>query len=136
LMWPSSATSCLTRFRRRRTPGSARLFSDDPPNVANGLRGYHCFGEMGPRPEFRSARNRLHQSVLYTTAGPASPGPFEHERDRHDRLLLPRLIRTPEDRDQTLARWQSDRPVHIRDKDHQRRTRSLSAFAREMPRPP
>ena len=31
---------------------------------------------MGPRPEFRSARNRVHQSVLYTPAGPASPGPL------------------------------------------------------------
>ena len=30
-MWPSNATSCLTRFRRRRTPGSARFFSDDRP---------------------------------------------------------------------------------------------------------
>jgi predicted dehydrogenase len=28
-MWPSNATSCLTRFRRRRTPGSAKFFSDD-----------------------------------------------------------------------------------------------------------
>ena len=27
-MWPSNATSWLTRFRRRRTPGSARFFSD------------------------------------------------------------------------------------------------------------
>jgi hypothetical protein len=26
-MWPSNATSCLTRFRRRRTPGAARFFS-------------------------------------------------------------------------------------------------------------
>jgi predicted dehydrogenase len=29
----SNATSCLTRFRRRRTPGSARFFSDDPPTA-------------------------------------------------------------------------------------------------------
>jgi len=27
-MWPSNATSCLMRFRRRRTPESARFFSD------------------------------------------------------------------------------------------------------------
>jgi predicted dehydrogenase len=33
LMWPSNATSCLTRFRRRRTPGSARFFSDDRPTA-------------------------------------------------------------------------------------------------------
>src|SRR5216683_878796 len=29
LMWPSNATTCLTRFRRRRTPGFARFVSDD-----------------------------------------------------------------------------------------------------------
>jgi hypothetical protein len=33
LMWPSNATSCLTPFRRRRTPVSARVFSDDRPTA-------------------------------------------------------------------------------------------------------
>jgi len=33
LMWPSNATSCLTRFRRRLTLGSARFFSDYPPTA-------------------------------------------------------------------------------------------------------
>ena len=28
-IWPSNVTSWLTRFRRRRTPASARFFSDD-----------------------------------------------------------------------------------------------------------
>ena len=33
-IWPSNATSCLTRFRRRRTPGSARFSSDDRPTAS------------------------------------------------------------------------------------------------------
>jgi hypothetical protein len=44
LTWPSNATSCWTRFRRRRTPGSARFFNDDRPTVGNGLRRQHYFG--------------------------------------------------------------------------------------------
>src|SRR4051812_46653273 len=58
------------------------------------------------------------QLTLYKPEGRTGPvRAIGRGRVWRDRLLLPRLIRTPEDRqsearDQALARRQSDRPVH------------------------
>src|SRR5258707_7168783 len=57
-MRPSNATSCLTRFRRRRTPGSARFFSDDRPTVRRRCRslGEPAVDLPGPRPGLHPRR--------------------------------------------------------------------------------
>jgi hypothetical protein len=64
-MRPSNATSCLTRFRRRRTPGSARFFSDDRPTVRRRCR---SLGE--PAVDLREPRAGLHRRVQFVKPRP------------------------------------------------------------------
>ncbi len=64
-MRPSNATSCLTRFRRRRTPGSARFFSDDRPTVRRRCR---SLGE--PAVDLREPRAGLHRRAQFVKPRP------------------------------------------------------------------
>ncbi len=64
-MRPSNTTSCLTRFRRRRTPGSARFFSDDRPTVRRRCR---SLGE--PAVDLREPRAGLHRRAQFVKPRP------------------------------------------------------------------